>query len=156
MSDPTSPTEGCSHQRTEARKRTKSNGIVVVTMQCLDCGRSLGEKAKGQFNLDKLPAYDPDLYDRLWEAAQPAREKEMAEASAEWWKRYNDYLQSEHWRKVRQKVLDRDYLCQVCFSARAVQAHHLSYESFKRWNVSFPIECVGVCVACHEKLHGTA
>ncbi len=143
----------CQHLQSEPRRRTKSNGIVVVTVQCLTCGRSLGEKSKAGFTITNLPPYDEQLLGRNYSALRPLVQAQHEAASAEWWTRYNEYLTSDHWRRVRRIVLERDRDCQVCFHALAEQAHHLTYDSFKKWGYSFSVECVGICRSCHESLH---
>lgn len=72
----------------------------------------------------------------------------------QFWTEYNAYLNSEHWQHIRHQVLQRDELCQVCFRMDSTQAHHLSYASFKKYGMSFAIECIGVCSSCHDNLHG--
>lgn len=70
----------------------------------------------------------------------------------EWWAGYTAYLQSDHWRAVRRLVLRRDPVCQKCLLAGSEQAHHLTYATFNHHGFSFPAECVGVCVSCHEAI----
>ena len=146
--------EPCQHVRTEKRRRTLSNGVITVALQCLDCGSCLRSLPKAGEDVAAMLEFDPAIktaYDQQWlAAAQVATE----ESSAEFWNRYQAYLLGPHWRQLRLIVLQRDPVCQVCFEERSVQAHHLSYESFRRYGFSFSTECVGVCYDCHfEVLH---
>lgn len=147
----------CQHVRQTPKLFTKSNGAVSVRLQCDDCGIGLQEKPKSQFDLAKLKPFDFE-HRRQWEANHheefqaQVRERQRLQRE-EWFAAYNQYLVSEHWQRIRAEVLHRDHWCQVCFRNPPEQAHHVSYESFKRFGMSFAVECVGVCTPCHAKLH---
>lgn len=143
----------CRHLNTEPRRRTKSNGIVVVSIQCLDCGMSRGERSKQSFDVSKLKDFDDSIPERFLALQKLELESHLREEHDRWWASYHDYLLSEHWRNVRRIVLARDPICCVCFSSSSAQAHHLTYESFNKHGISFPVECVGVCDICHDRLH---
>ncbi len=156
-------TDICEHQSTAERRRTKSNGVEVISVQCLACGASLREVSKVGRDMAKLEPFDNSFSERSrqeWERQcqeqQQQRiiaEQEQAERTNEWWQRYKFYLESEHWKKVREEVLRRDRICQKCFKEWAEQAHHLSYKTFSKHGFSFAQECVGVCGKCHEEIH---
>ena len=151
----------------EARptRRTLSSGAVAVWLQCVTCGRGLRAVKKEGHKLDALPAYDEHKYaDRLrlqHEAQQAAWTRHVealnagrVEQDAAWWERYNAYLRSPKWQRLRQLVLERDkHTCQACLTHRATQVHHQSYELFNRTGASAAFECVSVCDRCHEKIH---
>ncbi|MEJ8756808.1 hypothetical protein WG947_07380 [Pontibacter sp. H259] len=63
---------------------------------------------------------------------------------------YDEYLNSDKWKRKRLKVLRRDeYLCQACSTRKAVQVHHKSY----RYVGDEPLfDLVSVCIECHEKI----
>lgn len=150
----------CNHSTVEHRRRTKSNGAVVVCAQCTVCGASLGEAPRHKFNVAALPEYDPDL-NNIWREELHAKEREQFELerathSGKWWDAYHAYLEGYHWSKVRNQVLSRDQDCTRCYNARATQVHHLTYSSFNRLGFSFPVECAGLCVPCHNLLHEKA
>lgn len=145
----------CQHPRQEKRRRTLVNGVTTVVMQCLDCGSQVRSLPKAGEIISKLPEFDHAIKETQRSLMTEEWEKKRAEESARFWENYEAYLNSWHWKRVRQIVLERDPMCQVCFSLPSQQAHHLTYESFKRYGISFAVECVGVCVECHEnKLHG--
>jgi len=76
-----------------------------------------------------------------WDSQSPARKAE-----------YAAYLQSDHWKDVRQRVLVRDkFLCQGCFREKATEVHHLTY-AHRGSELLF--ELVAVCATCHERAHG--
>jgi len=65
--------------------------------------------------------------------------------------RYQEYLQSDGWDRVRGKVLDRaKYICEGCGERRATQVHHLTYEDPRGEEMLFNL--VALCRDCHEKI----
>lgn len=149
--------ESCVHPFWEHRKRKKSHGVIVVAKQCLDCGSQLGEVKKDAFDLTTLKDWDAELVQRRENARKEENLRIMAERgqqNSEWWKSYETYLLSPHWKATRRIVLARDPMCQICFLKPSEQAHHLTYDSFTKWGYSFSIECVGLCAVCHDLLHG--
>lgn len=149
--------DACIHPFWELRKRTKSNGVVVVAKQCKDCGSSGGEVKKDQFDLSKLPDWDNALVERRqkkWDEENKRVQELNSQRASEWWIGYNKYLSTDHWKKIRSIVLKRDYFCQICFCRESEQAHHLTYDSFNKFGYSFATECVGLCTICHDLIHG--
>lgn len=155
----------CQHVRQTPKVFTKSNGAVSVRLQCDDCGIGLQEKPKIGFKLSTLKPFDFELRRRWeeeqrleWDRTRDEREQELKKEEQrrrdEWFAAYNQHLVSEHWQRIRAEVLHRDHWCQVCFRNPPEQAHHVSYESLKRFGMSFAVECVGVCTVCHNPLHG--
>ena len=66
---------------------------------------------------------------------------------------YNEYLQSEHWKILRRKALERDmYRCCSCKTYQNIQVHH----KFYRENLldSLPEDLETLCEYCHCKKHG--
>lgn len=142
--------EKCEHSATDKRRRTLSNGVITVVLQCLDCGSAVRSLPKFGETVETLPEYDPIIKEAKFNAWQEQFQQQREAQSDEFWTSYNAYLNSQHWRNIRRLVLSRDPMCQVCFTKTSEQAHHLTYESFKRHGISFSVECVGVCAACHE------
>ena len=147
----------CLHESTILTRRTKTNGAVCVAKQCTVCGASRGEVAKSQYNLDALPSFNEALNPN-WRQEQYLAQKyqldhERRTRTGEWWESYKKYLNSRHWERISKSVIQRDKYCQCCLLAPAEQSHHISYESFNKHGISFAVECVGVCIKCHDKLH---
>lgn len=74
---------------------------------------------------------------------------------------YVEYLESEHWRQLRQRKLESvNHRCERCgaYSKRAptgvlggLDVHHLTYERLR----NEPLEDLEVlCVRCHAEEHG--
>ena len=143
----------CLHPETRETRRVLTNGVVVLAIQCQTCGKHVRSASKNGRDMSALPEFDVQILKVKREERMEAGKAQRDEISRQWWADYNAYLETEAWRRVRRAVLARDRICQICFSSTAVQAHHVSYESYKRFGITFPIECAGVCLACHEKLH---
>lgn len=66
---------------------------------------------------------------------------------------YQEYLSTEHWRKVRLKALRRaGNKCQLCNrSDGQLHVHHRTYERRGKEKAS---DVIVLCKDCHEKHHG--
>lgn len=141
-------------------KKEKSNGDFMLKKQCFKCGQSIG-KTSYKFDdvggIDKvkiLPDFDQSLEDGYWRKKQEDRREELKIERENWRKdfftQYNIYLNSSKWKLKRQKVLERDgYKCQACFTRKATEVHHKSYE----FVYNEPLfDLVSVCKPCHEKI----
>lgn len=64
---------------------------------------------------------------------------------------YAEYLQSEHWDRLRSVVLARDGNRCVHCGGFAWQVHHKFYR--EDWESAQPSDCESVCRPCHEKEH---
>jgi len=68
--------------------------------------------------------------------------------------KYDDYLKSEYWVKVREAVKRRaSFRCQVCNSQHDLQAHHRTYEHRGR-ELEFLDDLTCLCRRCHAIFHG--
>jgi hypothetical protein len=64
---------------------------------------------------------------------------------------YREYLQTAHWRGVREYALMRaDYRCQLCNSPESLQVHHRTYDRRGRENYR---DVVALCRNCHARFH---
>jgi 5-methylcytosine-specific restriction endonuclease McrA len=65
---------------------------------------------------------------------------------------YWDYLQTQHWQNLREKVYEqRNHTCQRCHKEISVfQIHHITYVRIGHERVS---DVQLVCVKCHEIIH---
>ena len=159
----------CSHVETRPTQYTKSNGVVCVVLQCVQCGERTRETSKSGYDVSKLPSFDEQFRDtKRAEGAAILKnlrlqwaeefEEESQGQKSEWWTAYNDYLKSDHWRRVRRRALLRDeFRCQNCFcklTDATAHAHHLSYDAYNRLGFSFAFEIIALCPDCHESFHG--
>lgn len=154
----------CDCSNKAPRIYTKSNGVEVVVLQCLECGRYIREVRKADYDLLKVPVFDYDLRDRVvaernryWNEVHQQKRAESDAKESEWWRGYNRYLSTAHWKQVRRRVLVRDnFQCQSCFCTVtdfSAHVHHLSYDGYKNTGKSYAFECVTLCRKCHAEYH---
>jgi 5-methylcytosine-specific restriction endonuclease McrA len=80
-----------------------------------------------------------------------------------WDGKYADYLQTEHWRRLRDRELAaRGYRCERCGehgrrgldgNPVGIQLHHLTYD---RLGAELATDLEALCVTCHQAEHGIA
>ena len=64
---------------------------------------------------------------------------------------YNEYLQSDVWKRRRQRVLERaNYLCESCMEEPATLVHHLTYDRVGKEPL---FDLVALCDNCHKQIH---
>lgn len=64
---------------------------------------------------------------------------------------YKEYLNSDHWKQIRLKALDRaGNRCQLCSSTNNLNVHHNTYKN--RGNEDLK-DLVVLCRDCHMKFH---
>lgn len=153
-------------------RRKIADGRIMVYEQCRRCGRSPKSLKKADFDIESLPWFDDRLaqeYDSNRQAAYESarinwlndleivrqeQESQKREQSAEWWRKYNQYLRSQQWYDIRKRVLERDNnICQACLRNKASQVHHLSYELYDQLGRSAAFELVAICYQCHKAIH---
>lgn len=151
--------EACEHKSTTIRKRKTRSDSWQILQQCNTCGKRVGTfLPQKDLNLETIPEWDRELEERSAEslkrktaAAWKVEKIKQVEAKL---KEYDEYIESEDWRKIADKVLKRDkHTCQYCGDAKAKQVHHLTYN---RLYDEAMFDLVSVCVKCHDKLHPEA
>lgn len=152
----------CTDHVTSLRYLVTSNGSRQYRYQCIKCGDTIGKGAIKYSDLtDEQRAhsipYDQKLQEEYRRSKsrirQAAFEAERTERSIEWWKQYNEYLQSPGWKDKQRRVLDRDNKrCTARLpgcEAIAVQAHHLNYDHV----FNEPLfDLTSVCIHCHDEI----
>ena len=64
---------------------------------------------------------------------------------------YPRYLQSEHWRQLRERVKRRaNNWCERCHTHVAEEIHHRTYANVGNENLG---DLQAVCRPCHRKIH---
>lgn len=138
----------CEHQHTQIRARQIRGGSTQYVRQCQECGEPVGNPVKqtGQ----ALPFEDELLENANAIRAQRrevARQAVLANRRAE----YREYMSSEAWFDIRERVLKRDgYVCRGCLSEKATEVHHATYAHFTE---EFAFELLSLCRGCHERFH---
>lgn len=150
----------CKHDRSELRKRIFPNGGVQYVKQCLVCGYAISNPiAKDKIQeIDNVKEFDNELKE-LWDGLQnklykERREKIQNEKEREkeiFDKWYSEYLLSQEWQAIRDKILKRDnYICQGCLKNEAILVHHLTYAHVGE---ELLFELISLCEECHKKCH---
>lgn len=60
------------------------------------------------------------------------------------------YLQSERWKKIKQKIHERDKICVSCGASSDLQVHHVHYLNLGFENLE---DLILLCDICHAELH---
>jgi len=63
---------------------------------------------------------------------------------------YQEYLQTDHWKQLRKKIMDRDNnTCQIC----GVPANHVHHMTYVHRGNEYEFELVALCYECHKIYH---
>ena len=153
----------CNHENSELRLRTVDRGYTQRVQQCLRCGEPVSgavskEKAMKLCGGKEPPPFDNELMDG-WKSSYQEQSDEITKnyetrseyERAEFFKKYDVYLESDEWKEKREKVMERaNHICEGCRTTEATQVHHLSYEHVGR---EFLFELVAICNECHNRIH---
>ena len=128
----------------------------TIWEQCQNCGRKFGN-AKGKKGISKfdIPGSCESLYENVTLAkselpalAKKVRDYESQKNRDPFWDDYNEYIQSERWKSIRDIVLKRDnHTCQSCLNAPAVEVHHTDGH-YRKNEPLFTL--ISVCSRCHN------
>lgn len=141
----------CEHPRREWGRRVGSNGSVQIKEWCPDCGKPLSNARKQRSGDEFLPLIDTELHERYVREQRERYMRLQRAKETDWWRWYNEYLQTPEWHARRTKVLERaGYLCEGCRETAAAEVHHLSYAHA---GDEFLFELVALCHSCHERWH---
>ena len=141
----------CLHTERAYRRYRRTDGRDEVRHQCLSCGDRASVIPKAQATaqgifVDQLPDCEPELTEKLSEASQ----RNSAARLEKWFSVYQNYLQSQEWRSIRERVLARDrHRCQGCLQEDAIEAHHLTYANI---GDEFLFELVAIGKRCQGRL----
>lgn len=150
----------CQHEDERAVKRIISSGAKVFGLQCTCCGRWQARK-RNSFPLSTIFAqFDESVSERFYrwrrsfcDKVRDQRPSTFELAAEQRKQEYHEYLQTDTWRRLRKKALERDnWTCQGCLDNRATEVHHKQYPHILGNEPLFDL--VSVCRECHEKVHG--
>lgn len=68
-------------------------------------------------------------------------------------KSYSEFLKSDYWIKVRNKVLERDKFTCTCGSNINLHVHHKTYKNHFKEHLHLQ-DLITLCNICHKKEHG--
>lgn len=63
---------------------------------------------------------------------------------------YADYLKSDDWKRIANRLKENRPYCSVCRSTERLEVHHLTY---KRLGMELDVDLVVLCHECHRKVH---
>lgn len=152
----------CAHPQTRLTQRRDSLGRSSVVRQCLNCGDSRGAVNKAtQPQWFNLPVFDEALRQRWhklrsdwWEQRRQNYEAGRLAEQMEFWRRYDAHVtqRSPKWQALCRRVRERcKNTCEGCAAALVDHVHHKTYANL---GDELLFQLVGLCEACHEKVHG--
>lgn len=134
---------------------------TFIREQCLNCGGCLNMKKPLSFKIYSEKVNEKFSFSsaRLEEYKSAVRdeaefifeiERTLNFEKSKYYK-YLLHLQSDYWKNIRLKVLERDSrICQKCKEKTATEVHHLTYE---RLGNELLEDLLAVCKSCHLKIH---
>ena len=148
----------CTHEKTNFRKRMRSNGMLYISPQCADCGchgrgepRAYPFSVLGGRTIESLKEFDEQALDEYKKAEDIARRVKVVRENDDKRSQRAAYYQSAEWKHIRAKVIKRaGGICEGCLEASATQVHHLTYQHF---GAELMYELVAICDLCHETEH---
>ena len=154
----------CRHSKRWVRhknpRQASHHGEFKYQAQCEVCGATGAFQAEPPttnyfIEPDEAKAFKAFKEDQRLQDLKKDQSKRRAlikQMQGEWKDNYNKYLQSEEWKAMREKILERDnYLCQGCMDEKATEIHHFTYENA---GDELMWELVSTCARCHAKAHG--
>lgn len=155
--------KNCSYEFNQMRRKTASNGALMIAYQCLQCGHATSPwlKRSAVDDINSLARWDEALSDAYYEKRRDKNISALSGAAyaetlanGEWWNSYNAYLRTPAWRSKRAQVMQRSGgWCEGCRQQAATQVHHLTYKHVKN---EFLWELVAICDECHDRAHSSA
>lgn len=135
---------------------------TFIREQCLNCGgcfnmnrpksfKNYSEKVNENipFSRDSFEEYKSEKQNEAQLIYEIVKTLKFQKSS---YFKYILHLQSDYWRNIRLKVMERDcHLCQECKECSATEVHHLTYE---RLGNELLEDLLAVCRSCHLKIHG--
>lgn len=146
----------CPEHKLVYRYKYTSDNRMFIVKQCSNCDYQPSHKYKKsdienlEFKIN-IGEIKESLPDTNWEEYEVYRRFELNEIQVKRKEKYNEYLKSDEWYRIRQIVLERDkFICQGCLKNRATDVHHKNYDNLFN-EVLFDL--VSVCRTCHLKIH---
>jgi 5-methylcytosine-specific restriction endonuclease McrA len=146
----------CKCEKIEVRELIKKDKSTALYKQCIDCGKLHSNALKrkdlefGPFQ-NLIPENHAARYKHYIAVKEEAANLRKDYLSEEAKKSGYQYRKTEHWKKLRKSVLERDnYQCQACLQKKATEVHHMTNENYED---AFAWELYSVCRPCHERFH---
>ncbi len=147
----------CECAITKTRYKVSDNGTKMYCVQCLKCGKQVGQWIP-YANIEDIESVNPfnentrDYYinsTRELHAALMKRKRSMD--YGEFTKRRLAALETPHWAMCKREVKKRCCeICEGCGKSVMSEVHHLTYRNLGK---EFLFELVGLCSGCHNRYH---
>ena len=150
----------CQHPDTLIMRVPIAGGSIQVRNCCTTCGERIGNSLP-----QKDVAWVQNLPQFLDDTSTTYKERRFAQRHAfllqlarmqyaergKFTEFYRSYFQSPEWNAKRELVFKRcGNVCEGCGLSPATEAHHLTYRHFGN---ELLFELLGLCHACHERIH---
>lgn len=128
----------------------------TVWNQCQNCGETKGTAIKkSKYPKKSLTLFSHQLREdtvelqiKFTEKIKEINNRDREEKAHKYWYDYNEYLNSDEWKKKRELIFNRDNnICQSCLKNPATEVHHLDGQ-FRFNEPLFSLKAV--CSECHE------
>lgn len=139
----------CENAPLERRQFRNAADVVMHCVQCMDCGRYTAYKIRRDGS--NPPELDREMAERAAQAHNEYWDRQNEAGLKLIRSQYQNYLNTPEWALIRERVRQRDKICQGCLVAPIDDVHHLTYEHVRQ---EFAFELVGLCRPCHARLHG--
>lgn len=144
----------CGHQDTKIARVVLSNQSESVWEICQHCFGTIRVLKKSDVAevFDRLPMIPHrDLRAARDQWSENKYRQERQREREEWFKWYDEYLNTEKWKMLRKKVIMRSGgLCEGCRERPVESVHHLTYAHVGQ---EFCFELVALCQDCHDRVH---
>ena len=140
----------CNHQFIPIIYNNSNTNARIVRETCKFCFHRENPGKLKDYDISKLKVTTNDSYHNFITKISEERNKllnEIFDKQKEYRKSlYQKYLNSDHWKNLRKKAMERDnYTCQICHK-KATEVHHLTYENLNKEHL---FELVALCHNCH-------
>jgi len=146
----------CEHEKKEIFYIYCSDMRKQFAFYCLNCGQKIGGPLAFEYvdtvtSKETVKEYDRQIQEKHRQKIEATTRNLIEQFESEKHEHYQEYLQSENWRKKRQMVLARARgICEGCGLNQPYEAHHLTYA---RCGDEMLFDLVALCSSCHRKLH---
>jgi 5-methylcytosine-specific restriction endonuclease McrA len=136
---------------------------IVSDISCIECNKLLIVKSRSQLQYYR-PQKKRQHYYTCEDCFKEGTEKRSAKRQEQYNKQenyvqylkhlpYSIYLESEHWKNLRKRMLRRaNYRCQVCNTGKILNVHHRTYKNIGEEDYE---DLIVLCETCHTLYHNS-
>ena len=141
----------CNHPETVICQKSASDGSLMYFKVCSTCGRSMtcGKGELSHRNVALRHRVEDIAPKEVFDTAGEKHMSQVRQKRMEFFDAYREYLSSQQWEAIRQKVINRDGSCRACGDSIDC-VHHITYERLFNEDLE---DLAGLCQGCHEVIH---